>query len=84
MEPLLPKKSVDKCDECDGHLIQRQDDNEAVIQSRLKTYFETNLKFVDFYRKKNILVDFEPKKGVKDYPELRNIVCKHYDYQVKF
>ena len=81
MEPLLPKKNVNKCDDCDINLIQREDDNEKIIRRRLKTYYETNLRFVDFYRKQNILVDFEPKKGVKDYPELRKLMSKHYDKQ---
>lgn len=73
MEPLLPIKNINKCDECDSNLIKREDDNENVIRNRLKTYYDSNEKFIDFYRKKKIVVDFEPKKGIKDYPELRKI-----------
>jgi len=73
MEPLLPKKDVSKCDDCNSKLIQRDDDNEIVIKNRLKTYYDSNESFLDFYRKMNVVVDFEPKKGIKDYPILRKI-----------
>ena len=42
MEPLLPKKDVSKCDDCNSQLIQRDDDNEIVIKNRLKTYYDSN------------------------------------------
>jgi adenylate kinase len=73
MEPLLPKKDVNKCDDCDSKLVEREDDKEDIIRSRLNTYYDHNQKFIDFYREKNLVVDFEPKKGIKDYPTLRKI-----------
>ena len=80
MEPLLPKKDVSKCDDCNSKLIQRDDDNEIVIKNRLKTYYDSNESFLDFYRKMNVVVDFEPKKGIKDYPILRKIYLDHKLY----
>ena len=73
MEPLLPKKDLSRCDDCDSKLVEREDDKEDVIRNRLDTYYKDNEKFIDFYREKNIVIDFEPKKGIKDYPVLRHI-----------
>eukprot|EP00744_Colponema_vietnamica_P015104 GILI01021161.1.p1 GENE.GILI01021161.1~~GILI01021161.1.p1 ORF type:complete len:236 (+),score=46.50 GILI01021161.1:100-807(+) len=69
MPPLLPKKAG-CCDKCGGHLVQRKDDSEEVISNRLKIYKESTMPLVDYYTRKNVLVDFSVKKGIKDLPEL--------------
>jgi len=69
MEPLLPKKEG-TCDKCGGKLVIRDDDTEAVITSRMREYDEKTLPLLNEYKKKGVLMNFEVKKGVKDYPKL--------------
>jgi adenylate kinase len=38
------------CGRCGGQLIQRADDNEAVVRDRLKVYYRTTEPLVDYYR----------------------------------
>jgi len=73
MPPLLPKKEG-TCDECGGHLIQRDDDTEAVISNRMKEYNEKTHPILDKYRQLNICIDIELKKGVAEYPRLLKVV----------
>jgi adenylate kinase len=74
MEPLLPKINSTKCDECNSELIQREDDTEKVIRDRLSLYKEYTKPLEDYYQKKNLVRIFEPKKGIKDYPILLELV----------
>lgn len=69
MEPLLPKKP-DTCDKCGGKLVIRDDDTEKVISARMKEYDAKTKPLLDEYKKKGSLINFEVKKGVKDYPSL--------------
>jgi adenylate kinase len=74
MDPLFPKKSQNKCDDCNIELVQRADDKESIIRDRLEVYKKHTLPLTEFYEKQNILIRFEPKKGKKDYPLLKKIV----------
>jgi adenylate kinase len=74
MDPLFPKKSQNKCDDCNIELIERADDKESIIRERLEVYKKHTLPLTEFYEKQNILIRFEPKKGKKDYPLLKKIV----------
>ena len=79
MKPLLPKKKVDECDDCTGvKLVIREDDTEAVIRDRQKIYKDQTEPIIDFYRKEakgeTLVVDFEAKKGVDDYPAVKKIL----------
>lgn len=69
MEPLLPKKEG-VCDKCGGKLVIRDDDTEKVISARMKEYDAKTKPLLDEYKKKGSLINFEVKKGVKDYPAL--------------
>jgi adenylate kinase len=69
MEPLLPKKEGE-CDKCGSKLVIRDDDTETVITSRMKEYNAKTLPLLDEYKKKGSLMNFEVKRGVKDYPKL--------------
>ncbi|MEW5807242.1 MAG: adenylate kinase [Acidobacteriota bacterium] len=44
------------CDRCEGSLIQRKDDSEAVIRERLLVYRKETLPIVDIYDSRGILV----------------------------
>jgi adenylate kinase len=79
MKPLLPKKKVGECDDCNGvKLVVRDDDKESIIRDRLNVYKEKTEPILDFYKTvcahETIVVDFEAKKGVNDYPEVKRIL----------
>ena len=73
MDPLLPKKEG-VCDECGHNLVIREDDTEKVISSRMKEYDAKTKPLLNEFEKMGALINFEAKKGVKDYPELKTIV----------
>jgi adenylate kinase len=50
-----PAKVEGVCDDCGGKVIQRSDDNESVIRSRLSVYHEQTSPVVDYYNKKGLL-----------------------------
>ena len=72
MPPLLPKKNPAACDVCEGKLILRDDDKPDVISNRLKIYYEKTAPLEDYYRRKGLLMMYEPKKGLQDYPDIKN------------
>ena len=45
-----PADAADKCARCGGPLVQRADDDERVIQERLRVYHRETKPLVDFYR----------------------------------
>lgn len=79
MEPLLPRKVHNKCDDCDGALIERKDDNEETIRQRIVLYNRMTQPLEEFYKSKGRILIFEPKRGLKDYPNLINLVRKEFD-----
>ena len=74
MEPLLPKKNKDKCDECNSDLYVRDDDKEDIIRKRLDIYNKKTQVLEEYFDRQGVLVSMELKKGVKDYPLLREVV----------
>ena len=52
---LNPPKVTGVCDECGGELIQRKDDTEDVIKSRLNTYYTETAPIEKFYEEKGLL-----------------------------
>lgn len=67
---FCPPKVADVCDVCQNALIQRKDDNEDTIKTRLSVYHSESAPLVDYYQKKNILVaingDQAPEIVAKD------------------
>jgi adenylate kinase len=52
-----PPKEVDKCDECGGKLVLREDDSKKVLIKRFK-YFEKNIKSIlNYYKGRLIKID---------------------------
>lgn len=45
----------DKCPQCGGELIQRDDDKPATVKNRLDVYQEKTAPLIDYYEKKGIL-----------------------------
>jgi len=50
-----PRQELDDCTNAGGELIQREDDNEEVIGSRLNVYRDQTEPVVDYYRKRGRL-----------------------------
>ena len=75
MKPLLPKKSPHHCDDCESvHLVVRDDDKENIIMERLQIYKQKTEPILEYYSKTTKVVNFEAKKGVDDFPELKVIL----------
>jgi adenylate kinase len=82
MEPLLPKKNANKCDECDNDLYIRDDDKEDIIRDRINLYKQKTQILEEYYNSKGILYSLELKRGIQDYPILKDIVTQHL--KIKF
>jgi adenylate kinase len=74
MEPLLPKNNKDKCDDCNGDLYIREDDKEDIIKKRLDIYNKKTHVLEEYFNRQGVLVSMELKRGIKDYPLLREVV----------
>jgi adenylate kinase len=67
MPPILPK--VDGvCDRCGAKdsLVQRDDDKESVVRSRMVSYSEQTAPLLHYYDNMGILQHFKVNGGVKD------------------
>lgn len=61
---LNPPKREGICDKCGSKLVQRKDDNEETVKSRLESYFKQTSPLVDFYSNKQVLVTEQVSKSV--------------------
>ena len=70
MPPLLPKPA--DCERCKGapRLTVREDDTAAVVEERMRVYYEQTAPLIDYYSKQGRLQDFAVQKGVADMPRL--------------
>jgi adenylate kinase len=59
---MKPKKEG-ICDVCGSPLIQRKDDNEAALKVRLANYYHSTAPLLDFYKKRDLLHDFNGMDG---------------------
>lgn len=62
------------CDKCGGDLVQRADDNEETVKSRLDVYVEQTAPLVDYYEKRGVLVNIDGDGNIDDV--FRTIVEK--------
>lgn len=76
LDPLPPKKDANKCDECDGDLYQREDDNLSTIMDRLEIYNKQTKPLEEFYGKQNIVYTFEMRRGIKDYFMIKDFITE--------
>lgn len=51
------------CDKCGTTLVQRKDDTIEVVAERLKAYNEQTAPLVDFYRKKNLILEIDASRN---------------------
>jgi adenylate kinase len=47
-----PGDTGESCQKCGGELVQRVDDNEAVVRERLRVYQRSTRPVLDFYRQR--------------------------------
>jgi adenylate kinase len=83
MKALLPNKKQGHCDDCGTvKLVVRDDDKENIIKERLEIYKEKTEPILDFYRgqKDTQVISFEAKRGVDDFPEMRDYLQKHINH----
>ncbi|POM25378.1 Adenylate kinase [Actinomadura rubteroloni] len=59
-------KRDDVCDDCGGHLFQREDDKEEVVRHRLEVYQRETAPLVQFYGGEGILVRIEATGTVEE------------------
>jgi adenylate kinase len=70
---LLPAMKPAKpgvCDDCQGELVKRRDDNLRIVKRRLFEFKVKTSPVVERYAKEGKVVDFEAVRGVSDYPRL--------------
>ena len=59
-------KQDDICDDCGGHLFQRDDDKEEVVMHRLEVYKQDTAPLVQFYADEHILVGIDATGPVEE------------------
>lgn len=59
----LPPKIDGMCDQCGSALVQRADDTEEVVRTRLREYRQSTQPVVDYYKKTNRLVTLNSGPG---------------------
>lgn len=47
------------CDKCGKELVQRKDDNEETVKTRLEAYYKQTAPIVDYYKEKGVLYSSE-------------------------
>ncbi len=71
----VPPKVPGVCDKCGATLIQREDDKEEAILTRLAEYEKQTADVIEFYRKKGILMEVNGDEPVEvSYPAIVRIV----------
>jgi adenylate kinase len=67
-----PQEEIDECLEAGGELIQREDDNETTISSRLDVYREQTEPVIEYYRERGKLRTIDAEGNVEQiYDRLR-------------
>jgi adenylate kinase len=62
------------CDKCSGELLQRKDDTEETVSTRISVYQQQTEPLIDYYTKKGIIINVN---GEEPIPEVGNkIVAK--------
>lgn len=71
-------KQDDICDDCGGHLFQRDDDKEEVVRHRLEVYQEQTAPLVSFYADEGILVGIDATGPVEEVTERALDALRHF------
>jgi adenylate kinase len=60
---FLPPKTAGTCDKCGGTLIQRPDDREEVVRTRLDTYRAQTAPLIEYYAGRGLLESVDSSTG---------------------
>jgi adenylate kinase len=60
-----PPKTAGRCDRCSGELIQRSDDNEQKVATRLDEYFTKTAPLLKYYDQKNLLQQVDGEQDIQ-------------------
>jgi adenylate kinase len=70
-------KNDSLCDVCNVPLIQRSDDDEAVIRQRSSVYWDLTRPLLDFYRQRNLLQTIDASRNIDlVFQDLDHLVSK--------
>ena len=61
-----PQEELDQCINAGGELVQREDDNEETIRSRLDVYREQTEPVVEFYRRRGTLQTIDAEGNIDE------------------
>jgi adenylate kinase len=61
-----PPQKSGVCDQDGSELFQRDDDQEATVQNRIRVYFQQTAPLIAYYQRKNILVEVDGTKPIAD------------------
>jgi adenylate kinase len=64
-EDLVPGTANGRCDQCDGDLVQRRDDNVEVIEERLQVYHKTTQPLIQYYKNLGAYVEVDGDRSVE-------------------
>ena len=60
-----PPKEDGICDNCHEKLIQRDDDTENNVKTRIKVYFEQTAPLIDYYKAQDLLLNINGESDIK-------------------
>lgn len=66
----IPPKKEGVCDFCGGKVVQRVDDDAAVIKRRLEIFHSQNQGLIDYYRRKNNLKQVDVRHSAEEVERL--------------
>ncbi len=55
----------DSCEKCGGALKRRDDDNDAAVEKRIRTFHESTKPLIEFYRQKGILREIDGAQPIE-------------------
>jgi len=61
-----PPKESGVCDKCRGKLIIREDDKPETVKKRLEVYETSTAPLIDYYKRKNLLVNIDGSRSIDD------------------
>ena len=60
----ISTKKDDICEKCGGKLIQRADDNEETVKSRLNVYKNETAPLIEFYKNQGVLINVDGMQAI--------------------
>jgi adenylate kinase len=75
-EVFSPPRRSGVCDACDTTLVQRKDDEPAVVAQRLRTYHDETEPLAEYYEKRGVLRTVDAGAGVDQVTDAIKKVCQ--------